>query len=498
MWSDNETTRDFLNFEALATTVTGIIANTKGEPVSIGVSGSWGVGKSSLIKLIREKSESSDQNFIFVQFNAWLYQGYDDAKASLLEVVAIELEQYALKNKTPLDSITEVLSRINWLRLATVGVGLTAALNTGIPLGGIAAKLLGDQDRSTNQVVSEFDSEKITDSVKKTVDSGKGLIKRAKTKSPPKEIETIRKGFENALKQLDVTLVVLIDDLDRCLPQTAISTLEAIRLLLFLKNTAFVIAADTAIIKHAVSKHFEGMEEKIAASYFDKLIQIPVAVPKLSLPDIKAYMSLLYIENSDIDKNLKEEIRKTICDSLKRTWDNQKFDAFDIVKRIKELGIEVTSRLREQLQTVERLAPMMTADTAIEANPRLIKRFMNAISFQRDIGKILDIDLDERILAKFLLLERCGSASFFNAIKESISEHPKGFSKVIGDIELQLQQGKKSEDQEIYKDAFLQKWVASEPSLKEVDLRPYMYISREHAPLLASGERISTKALEAV
>lgn len=134
MWSDNETSRDFLNFEALATTVTGIIANTKGEPVSIGVSGSWGVGKSSLIKLIREKSESSDQNFIFVQFNAWLYQGYDDAKASLLEVVAIELEQYALKNKTPLDSITEVLSRINWLRLATVGVGLTAALNTGIPL----------------------------------------------------------------------------------------------------------------------------------------------------------------------------------------------------------------------------------------------------------------------------------------------------------------------------------------------------------------------------
>lgn len=344
--------------------------------------------------------------------------------------------------------------------------------------------------------MSEFDSEKITDSVKKTVDSGKGLIKRAKTKSPPKEIEAIRKGFENALKQLDVMLVVLIDDLDRCLPQTAISTLEAIRLLLFLKNTAFVIAADTAIIKHAVSKHFEGMEEKIAASYFDKLIQIPVAVPKLSLPDIKAYMSLLYIENSDIDKNLKEEIRKTICDSLKRTWDNQKFDAFDIVKRIKELGIEVTSRLREQLQTVERLAPMMTADTAIEANPRLIKRFMNAISFQRDIGKILDIDLDERILAKFLLLERCGSASSFNAIKESISEHPKGFSKVIGDIELQLQQGKKSEDQEIYKDAFLQKWVASEPSLKEVDLRPYMYISREHAPLLASGERISTKALD--
>ena len=45
-----------------------------------------------------------------------------------------------------------------------------------------------------------------------------------------------------------MTLVVLIDDLDRCLPPTTISTLEAIRLFFFLDNTAFVIAADDAMI----------------------------------------------------------------------------------------------------------------------------------------------------------------------------------------------------------------------------------------------------------
>jgi predicted KAP-like P-loop ATPase len=70
---------------------------------------------------------------------------------------------------------------------------------------------------------------------------------------------------------------VLIDDLDRCLPETTISTLEAIRLFLFLKNTAFVIAADNDMIKHAVRKHFVGIEnDLLVTSYFDKLIQVPI------------------------------------------------------------------------------------------------------------------------------------------------------------------------------------------------------------------------------
>ncbi len=58
MWSDNETERDFLNFGTVATTVSQIIEQANGQPVSIGVSGSWGVGKSSMIKLIQNKLHS--------------------------------------------------------------------------------------------------------------------------------------------------------------------------------------------------------------------------------------------------------------------------------------------------------------------------------------------------------------------------------------------------------------------------------------------------------
>ena len=100
MWADNETTRDFLNFSGVADTVAEIIVQARGRPISIGVSGAWGVGKSSMIKLTQtslanREGRENEKDFVFVEFNAWLYQGYDDARAALMDVIADKLEDEA-------------------------------------------------------------------------------------------------------------------------------------------------------------------------------------------------------------------------------------------------------------------------------------------------------------------------------------------------------------------------------------------------------------------
>src|SRR5215208_6017775 len=80
VWPDNETDLDYVNFEGVADTIAEIIVQADGRPVSIGVSGAWGVGKSTLIKLTRvslgkhEYTDAPHSRFIFVEFNAWLYQ----------------------------------------------------------------------------------------------------------------------------------------------------------------------------------------------------------------------------------------------------------------------------------------------------------------------------------------------------------------------------------------------------------------------------------------
>lgn len=88
---------------------------------------------------------------------------------------------------------------------------------------------------------------------------GEQLLKTAEPVSLPSEIQAFRDALEELLEEPKITLVVFVDDLDRCLPRTAISTLESIRLLLFLKRSAFVVAADNEFIRGAVRVHFEGI-----------------------------------------------------------------------------------------------------------------------------------------------------------------------------------------------------------------------------------------------
>src|SRR5437870_2964935 len=120
MWPDNETERDFLNFTGVADTIAEIIVQAQGRPISIGVSGAWGVGKSSMIKLIRraleKRARGEPSEFVFVEFNAWLYQGYDDARAALMEVIATTLKKQAEDRQSGLDKVQELLKRIDWLR----------------------------------------------------------------------------------------------------------------------------------------------------------------------------------------------------------------------------------------------------------------------------------------------------------------------------------------------------------------------------------------------
>src|SRR5690606_22963014 len=179
--------------------------------------------------------------------------------------------------------------------------GSALALALGLPPSG----LIGDVVRAGKDLVSGNGDESSVADLEKSVgeagDAFGGLLKPRPELSPPREIHAIRESFEQALKEIGVTLVVLIDDLDRCLPPTTISTLEAIRLFLFLQNTAFVIAADDSMIKHAVRQHFGGVDEGLVISYFDKLVQIPIRVPPLGTQEVRAYMMLLFVENSSLD-----------------------------------------------------------------------------------------------------------------------------------------------------------------------------------------------------
>jgi predicted KAP-like P-loop ATPase len=443
MWPDNETERDFLNFSGVAETVAEIIVQARGRPISIGISGAWGIGKSSMIKLVQSAlatrpRKEGEREFIFVEFNAWLYQGYDDARAALMDVIASKLEAEAEQRKKGLDKAKELLKRVRWLRAAKLVAGSAAAIAFGLPPTGLIGDMWGIGRRAFSEGV---DSKLLSDARGKAgevAEAASGLLKPKEETSPPKEIQALRDTFEETLDELGITLVVLIDDLDRCLPETTISTLEAIRLFLFLKNTAFVIAADNEMIKHAVRRHFEGVpDDLLVTNYFDKLIQVPIRVPPLGTQEVRAYMMLLFVENSRLDEDIKEKIRAGVCAQLRQTWQGKRVDrAF-----VQTLHDEYPAELVSKFDTADRLAPPMTSATGISGNPRLIKRFLNALSIRMTISNAQGVGVDEAVLAKLLLFERLGNPNAYAALIAAASASDEGKPAFLAEWERKANAG---------------------------------------------------------
>lgn len=498
MWSDNETARDFLNFSGVADTVAEIIVQAHGRPISIGVSGAWGVGKSSMIKLTRESLEKrpridGDREFVFVEFNAWLYQGYDDARAALMEVIASTLEVEAKKREKGVEKVKNLLKRVDWLRAAKLTAGSALAISLGLPPVGVIGQVWEHGSKLFRKEADKEAAEGLSKAGNELADEFKGMLKPKREDSPPNQIQALRDSFESALEEMNVTIVVLIDDLDRCLPETTISTLEAIRLFLFLKHAAFVIAADTDMIKHAVRKHFEGVpDDKLITNYFDKLIQVPIRVPQLGTQEVRAYLMLLFIENSGLDESVKDNIRGKIADQLKQTWQGKKVDRAFVLS----LHPDLSQELLGQLETAERLAPIMTKATGIVGNPRLIKRFLNALSIRMTIARAQGVGVDEAALAKMLLFERLGNSDAYKQLLVAVSSNDSGRPEFLADWEERANTGAKLELKAPWDDEFVREWLTLPPRLADHDLRGVLYVSREYAPLITPEDRLSSASVE--
>src|SRR5215216_6038602 len=94
MWSDNEAEIDLLNVEHLVGAVLRVVKDERLDPVTVGVFGDWGSGKSSVIQLVL-KRVADDPEVLCVYFNGWRFEGYEDAKSALAATILEEIERQA-------------------------------------------------------------------------------------------------------------------------------------------------------------------------------------------------------------------------------------------------------------------------------------------------------------------------------------------------------------------------------------------------------------------
>jgi predicted KAP-like P-loop ATPase len=505
--NDNETRIDFLNNEAIANTIIKLLRERPDSPVTLGVHGDWGAGKSSILEMI-EAGFDGNPEVLCIKFNGWRFQGFEDAKVALIEGIVTSLveKRPALKKATGV--IEETFKRIDWLKVAKKAGGLAWTACTGLPNP--------DQVQAITSVVKGWvnDPEKLVtkDNLQSVATGLDGLVKPSETKRVPEEIQEFRKAFDNLLKEAGVDqLVVLIDDLDRCLPDTAIETLEAIRLFVFTERTAFVVAADEAMIEYAVRKHFPELPDTTgprdyARNYLEKLIQVPFRIPALGETETRIYVTLLLVgarlgENDPDFQKLIDVARE----QLKRPWASTALNAATLKDT---LGNKATS-IYDALALSDQIGPILASGS--KGNPRQIKRFLNALVLRQQIAEARGFGNDVKLpaLAKLMLAERFLPALFDQiAVIAASVQNGKcselellevGTTKADSVHKVKRQSKEKSTEDSPLVTGWLaaesiRSWALIEPQLFDVDLRPYLFVAKDRKDYFGSNSALGKLA----
>lgn len=498
--TDNETRVDMLNNRAIADTIVKLIKESEGHPISIGVHGDWGAGKSSILAMIEEQFPSKKTDTVVcIRFNGWKHQGFEDSKIALMSSILSEITRHRTMTTEAKEVVQKLWKNINWISIAKAVGSVAMTAVTGIPPIGTLNELFNNLKSSAK------DSEKASDAIK-YVGTYLSDAKVFEDISLSKEFSEFQKSFELLLKTTNINkLIILIDDLDRCLPKVTIETLEAVRLFLFSKSTAFVIAADEAMIEYAVQNYFPNYPSEneqnrgyeYSKHYLEKLIQVPFRIPVLGKVESEMYTVLLMIGSTlnETDENF-NQLLCTAINKMKKPWENNGLTIADVQNTLGEKYPQAS----EPFAVANQIADILSKNT--QGNPRKIKRFINMLLLRKEISDARGFGnfIQLPIMAKMMLAEQF-FADEYKTIATLLNE--EGVCTQIGELEESLATSEEitkekshtddvvvlavprgtpvpnaQEDEHIAKwksKPDFCSWILSDPHLTDVDLRPYFF-----------------------
>jgi hypothetical protein len=495
MWADNETSEDLLGFKVHADLLVDVINDDTVLPVTIGVFGDWGSGKSSILKIVEQElvnggEDGFNDGTLVLYFNGWVFEGYDDAKAALLESIIEKFDRHKTIGNKVKDKTTKLLKSVKWMRLLGLSFKKVIVPGAAAYLTG-GASLLPFLANQFSQLKPEELAEKLQG------DGAEEFLGEIISKNEDEDVTLVREFRDDFKEMIDKSeikkLVVIIDDLDRCAPDRLIENLEAIKLFLNVEKTAFVIGADPRIVRHAIEHRYKtdkiensndpnSRNNRIVSDYLEKLIQVPYYLPKLTDNEVETYLTLLYCK-----KAMGGNFHK-VLDAFKTNRESNRYDVFglgDIQSIITDPEKKI---LTESMSLIASLSPIITE--GLKGNPRQIKRFLNTFTLRDRLVKVAKIaDFQTDVLVKLMVLEYA-TPSLFRQIYDWQSIQ-KGEPLELIELEIFATDNKiediKNKFSAEWGSEKIVRWLNIEPKLSNIDLRDYYWISRDQLSTSISG-----------
>ncbi|MCE8861781.1 MULTISPECIES: KAP family P-loop NTPase fold protein [Phocaeicola] len=462
MWPDKEAEIDYLNFGYMVDMVVDIATNRDLSPSTIGLYGDWGSGKSSLMKLAQKKIEEKNTEIgdekdsiktLCIEFNGWLFEGYEDTKTSLCGVILDALADEKRFSKEITDYAKTLIKKIDFNKILgkSIKYGLDFFLTGGI--GALTDLTLSSVLSTIKTNVSEVQAKDLEEILNK-------FKKDDKTRT---EIKNFREEFKQLLQKSNVeNVVVFIDELDRCLPDTVLEVFEAMRLFLFVEGMSFVIGADERLIQYSIKSKYKevpGNNLDIGKEYLEKVIQYPLYIPQLTRAEVNQYLACLLLRETLTENQFKE-----ILSIIYTLAPNQDFS----MEQISDKAPDIAESCKKDMALARQISSVLAP--SINGNPRQCKRFLNTLYMRLKLAKARNVALDKNILAKLMLAEYFNPEFFKAVTKPENRELFKAFEK-----------GEELNDDNpfaVWKEKdWVKKWMQNGTRLDEEKLDKYVYFA---------------------
>lgn len=231
----------------------------KDKHISIALDGAWGSGKSYILGMLNENLIKHTE-YLIVNYNAWENNFYSDPLIAILYCVLDDLKKY-------IGNLPEAREKIKRGVLTTLKTFGKETLTTMKNSGGKVALFARVIECISNVITSSgklVENEKLDEYT-----SYKTLIEEVKN-----QLNSITEFEQEESSQTKI--IILVDEIDRCLPDEQLTILERLHHLFEVKNCAVIVAINQSSVAQTVKTLYGIKGREYLRKFFDFTFKVEI------------------------------------------------------------------------------------------------------------------------------------------------------------------------------------------------------------------------------
>jgi len=227
-----------------------LILKQQSPSLVLALEGKWGIGKTSIINLIKESIREKSCDAVVVDFNPWLIGSLDSVIEGFLVQLAASVNQ-TLNTEVATKAAAKILNFAKFLAPIKLIPGVE-------PWGTIVEKVLSTVGASTQAAVDM---------------SRLDLNKR-------------KMAVQNSIEDIDKSIIVFIDDIDRLPPDEIRIVIQVIKAIGDFNRVSYLLAFEPEpVIK---SLEYNGTYD--GSRYLEKIVQASYPIPRIGYWHLKGFL----------------------------------------------------------------------------------------------------------------------------------------------------------------------------------------------------------------